>query len=355
MTWRHLDFFQHHCFLTARVPRVSCSEHGFSRVTVPWARSGSGFTVLFEQAILSLAREMPVNAIAEFVGITDKRIWRILKHYVNSAMQTIDLKDLVAVAIDETASKRRHKYVTVFLDMDRYERPVVFAVPGKGKECISQFSQHLAAHGGSSENVLEVVCDMSPSFTHGAEETFPNAAVTVDWFHVVKLFTDSVDKVRRLESREESLPKGTRFAVLKNEESPKTQEQVDALKELEKRGLCTATAYRIKELLRFVRSADTNSEARRFIQIFCKYSRLVIGEEKLLKPVLKAVETVERHCEHIVRRWNSLLTNARLESFNGLFQAARRRARGFKNQETFCLMIYLIGAPISKLLWPQNP
>lgn len=118
MTWRHLDFFQHHCFLTARVPRVSCSEHGFSRVTVPWARSGSGFTVLFEQAILSLAREMPVNAIAEFVGITDKRIWRILKHYVNSAMQTIDLKDLVAVAIDETASKRRHKYVTVFLDMD---------------------------------------------------------------------------------------------------------------------------------------------------------------------------------------------------------------------------------------------
>lgn len=23
-TWRHLNFFQHHCYLTARVPRIDC-------------------------------------------------------------------------------------------------------------------------------------------------------------------------------------------------------------------------------------------------------------------------------------------------------------------------------------------
>ena len=26
--WRHLNFFQHHCYITARVPRTDCPEHG---------------------------------------------------------------------------------------------------------------------------------------------------------------------------------------------------------------------------------------------------------------------------------------------------------------------------------------
>src|SRR3546814_1092835 len=50
--WRHLNFFQHHCYITARVPRTDCPEHGVKRVRVPWAREGSGFTLLFEQAAL---------------------------------------------------------------------------------------------------------------------------------------------------------------------------------------------------------------------------------------------------------------------------------------------------------------
>jgi hypothetical protein len=39
---------------------------------------------------------------------------------------------LRAVGLDETASKRGHNYVTVFIDMDRRDKPVIFVVPGKG-------------------------------------------------------------------------------------------------------------------------------------------------------------------------------------------------------------------------------
>lgn len=45
-SWRHLDFFQYKAFLHARVPRVRCPEHGVRLVVVPWARPGSGFTML---------------------------------------------------------------------------------------------------------------------------------------------------------------------------------------------------------------------------------------------------------------------------------------------------------------------
>src|SRR5690606_783976 len=40
-TWRHLDFFQHQAFLTARTPRITCPKCGVRLVSVPWARPGS--------------------------------------------------------------------------------------------------------------------------------------------------------------------------------------------------------------------------------------------------------------------------------------------------------------------------
>jgi len=81
-TWRHLDFFQHQAYLHARVPRVSCPTHGVRLVALPWARPGSGFTLLFEALLLTYAPHMPVAAIARMVGEHDTRIWRVLEHYV---------------------------------------------------------------------------------------------------------------------------------------------------------------------------------------------------------------------------------------------------------------------------------
>jgi predicted RNA-binding Zn-ribbon protein involved in translation (DUF1610 family) len=45
-TWRHLNFFQHEAFLHARVARIDCPDCGVRLVNVPWARPGSGFTLL---------------------------------------------------------------------------------------------------------------------------------------------------------------------------------------------------------------------------------------------------------------------------------------------------------------------
>ena len=63
MTWRHLNFFQHHCYITAPVPRVRCPEHGVKRIKVPWARKRIKFTLLFEQVALILVKEMPVLSV----------------------------------------------------------------------------------------------------------------------------------------------------------------------------------------------------------------------------------------------------------------------------------------------------
>lgn len=349
-TWQHLNFFQHHCFITARVPRVDCPEHGVKRVLVPWTRPGSRFTLLFEQAALILVREMPVLAAARFIGISDKRLWRIVEHYVRRAVAGLDLRGVRAVGLDETASKRGHNYVTVFIDMDRRTKPVIFVTPGKGKACVAAFRAFLLDRGGEPTTVAEVVCDMSPAFLAALAQGFPNAAVTVDWFHVVQLFTTAVDQVRKAEARERKLPKAARWAVLKAAERGLTEDQRSALAELETGGFATAAAYRAKEMLRWIRQAAGAQAARWRITRFINHIGLTLDPGPLLDPVRRALRTFASHIERIVQRWASSHSNARLEALNGLFQAARARARGYRNTATFVTIIYLLGAPLPDIL-----
>jgi len=350
MTWRHLNFFQHHCYITAPVPRVRCKEHGVKRIQVPWARKGSKFTLLFEQAAMLLAREMPIRTTAEMLGITDKRLWRIVTHYVQTAMKKIDLSELKAFSLDETKSKKGHRYVTVFIDLDVKDKPVVFAVPGKGKNTLQAFKKHLLAHGGKAENVLEVVSDMSSAFISGVKTHFTDSAITVDWFHVVRLFTGAIDQVRTAESKHVSMPRGTRWATLKNSDEKLTDKQRNALAELASMNLCTAEAWRIKEMLRWVRKAQTRQAAKWRLTCFLNLAKKMVADVNLLKPVAKALRTVTKHKEAILAWWDSGHSNARIEALNGIFQAAKRRARGYRNDNTFISIIYLIAAPIQSVL-----
>ncbi|NOG31681.1 ISL3 family transposase [Halomonas sp. TBZ9] len=350
-TWRHLNFFQHHCYLHARVPRTKCPEHGVKRIKVPWARPGSDFTLLFEQAAMSLVKEMPVLAVSRQLEISDKRLWRIVHHYVNRMLGELDLSNVTMVGVDETASRRGHRYVTVFLDMQRKQEPVIFAVPGCGKDTLKAFSAFLAAHGGDADNVVEVVCDMSPAFLSGVTEFLPKAEVTVDWFHIVQTFTKRLDEVRKKERREQKHPKSLRWALLKSLENEHyTLKQISALQELVADQSATADAWVIKEKLTWIQKASTPRAARWRITNYLKIMKAAVSEKPLLKPMGKALETLERHAKAVVRRWHSGLTNARLEGMNGLFQAARSRARGYRNETNFIAMIYLLGSPVGRLL-----
>ena len=350
-TWRHLNFFQHHCYLHASVPRVKCPEHGVKLVEVPWARKGSAFTLLFEQAALTLAREMPVSAAARIIEINDHRLWRIIEHYVAKAVARFDLSSVQAVGLDETASKRGHNYVTIFIDMQRREKPVLFVTPGHGKATLRAFAAFLCEHKGQPEQILEVVCDMSGAFLSAVPRHLPNARITVDWFHIVQTFTRALDEVRKSDGRIRPLPKHLRWAVLKRGEVDRlTTNQLKAMAELLEQGLDTATAWRVKERLRWVRLATTPQAARWRITRFINYASELVGESPLLEPVRRALQTLATHAERVVRRWTSTYTNARLEGLNGLFQAARARARGYRNTETFITMIYMIGSPAGAVL-----
>ena len=240
MTWRHLNFFQHQAYLNARMPRVRCDRCGVKTANVPWARPDSGFTLLFEALVMTMVSAMPVKAVARIVGEHDTRLWRVVHHYVDQARARADASGVTRLAIDETAARRGHDYVTLFVDIDQAR--VVFATEGKDADTIAAFADDLTAHVGDPNAISEVCIDMSPAFIKGIAENLPNADITFDRFHAVKIINDAVEQVRRSEQKTQSLLRGTRYIWLRNPQTLSDRRRA-TLGALPTRHLKTARAY----------------------------------------------------------------------------------------------------------------
>jgi transposase len=286
MTWRHLNFFQHEAHLHARVPRVQCSRCGVKRAAVPWARDGSGFTLLFEALIIAMARTMPVRTVARMVGEHDTRLWPIVHHYVETARDAADHSEVTRVAFDETSARRGHDYVTLFADLDK--RRVLFATDGKDSATVAAFAADLTAHGGDPQAVAEVCIDMSQAFIKGVTEHLPQAGITFDKFHAIAIVNEAVDKVRRSEQKSRPELKNTRYIWLKNTTNL-TGFQADTLDDLSQSNLKTARAYRIRLAFQELYSQSSGEDAEAYLKkwyFWATHSRL--------PPIIEAAKTVKR-------------------------------------------------------------
>ncbi len=339
MTWRHLNFFQHQTFLHARTPRVQCSGCGIHRVAVPWARAGSGFTLLFEALVMVLVKSTPVLAVARFVGEHDTLVWRIVHHYVDQARAKADHSSVVQIGVDETSSSRGQKYVALFVDLEK--RKVVFVTPGKDASTVAAFAEDFKAHGGDPDAVTEVSADMSKAFAKGIAASLPNAQVTFDKFHVVSLVNDAVNEVRGLEQKANPELKKSRYVWLKNPENltESQWERFDALDVVHSH-LKTARAYEIRLSFQDLFNQPAHL-AKPFLDkwyFWATHSRI--------PAIVKVAKTIRRHQDGILRWFISGINNGILEGINSLVQAAKAKARGYRSTRNFATIIYLIAGKL---------
>jgi transposase len=193
---RHLNFFQHECFLEVRTPRLKLPDGKVVQYEPDWFGKLAGFTLLFEALVLAMAQNMTFAAVGKLVGLSWHRVHAICSRYVDLALAEADLSAVTAVALDETSSRRGHNYLTIAADVD--ERKVVFVTEGKGAKTIAQFADYLAEHKGKPEQITSVSIDMSAAFIKGVTKHLPKARITFDKFHVVAHASAAVDKMRRL-------------------------------------------------------------------------------------------------------------------------------------------------------------
>ena len=334
-TWRHMNLFQFTTYINFFIPRVKCPNCGVHMIDVPWARSNSGFTLLFEYFVMTLAQSMPIFDIAVMLGEYDTRIWRIVKHYVDELWKESDWSQAKIIGIDETSSKKGHNYISVFIDME--EHKVLYATEGKNEKTIERFTCEMINHKAIPDNITELAMDMSPAFIKGATNYLPKASITFDKFHVIKNLNEAIDTVRRIESKVNPLLKGSRYLWLKNTSNLTTQ-QLKELNTISKENTKTARAYRMKlTLLDMYNKIEDRTSATFALKKWLGWaSRCRIDQIKSFGQMIR------NHFDGVTRYWDTFLTSGLVEGVNSRIQEIKRRAKGYRNLSNFITMIYLV-------------
>ena len=342
-TWRHLNFFQYQALLHAKVPRVRCQACGkTSQVPVPWAREGSGFTLLMEALLVSLCQAMPVRQVAQLLAVSDMRVWRTLDHYVDQARAQEDFSMVSSIGLDETAARRGHDYISLFHDLDAGR--LLFGCEGRKGEVVDTFAEDLEAHTGCAENIKAVCVDMSASYRTGIETHLPWAEITFDEFHVIQLVNKALDEVRRQEVKDHPCLKRTRYIWLKDKRDWSNHQTIE-FHDLKRLNLKTHRAFRIKEALREIfHTAPDRQSAQPLLERWYSWARRC-----RIEPIKKVAKTLKDHWEGILNAFDSKLTNGRVEAANGRIQAAKAKARGYGTTRHLITISYLIAGKLIHL------
>jgi transposase len=154
--------------------------------------------------------------------------------------------------------------------------------------------------------------------------------------------TTAVDKTRRIDQKRDPGLKGLRWALLKDRGklNADAQADLDALiaQVTTKR---TACAWLYKEQLRDILERKQIKVVRGMLRHWCTCVR-----RSQVEPMKEVAALVRRHLEGIVAWAQTGATNGFLEALNGLFQAAKRKARGYGRFSTIRTVIFLIAGKL---------
>jgi transposase len=336
-TWRHLDTCQLRTLLHARVPRVSCAQHGVRQARVSWAEPKSRFTLLFERFAIDVMLETDGSGAAKILGLSWDEVQHLKERAVARGRVRKPHEVPTHVGLDEKAIAKGHSYLTLTCDLKR----------GTVEHLADGRTQESAASYFSTFNELElskieaVAMDMWPPFFQIVSAAVPDAAskIVFDPYHVVAHATHAVDLVRRRESRELSAQGdrtlvGSRYLWLYGKENvPRRRRSEFAA--LKRASLKTGRAWAMKELLRELWSCKDRNAAERLHRKWHAWAM-----HSRLEPMIRVAKMVKSHLHNILTYYAHRVTNAVSEGINSAIQTIKKRAFGFRNPENFKTAIY---------------
>ncbi len=322
------------------IPRVECQACGRVRqVEVPFADPRRSYTKAFERYVLELSRRMTIRDVAHHLDVGWDMVKDIQKRDLSRRYAKPKLKHLRALAIDEIAVARGHRYLTVVMDLE--SGAVVFVGDGKGADALNPFWKRLRPSGAKIE---AVAMDMSGAYQAAVRANLRQAVIVFDRFHVVKLFNDKLSELRRALYREatdvqhKEVLKGTRWLLLKN--APNLDPERDEKKRLNealKLNEPLAKAYYLKEDLRRFWEQPGKRFATTFLDGWIRRA-----EASGIKIVQQMARTLAAHRSGLLAYYDVMISSGPLEGTNNKIKTMKRRAYGFRDREFFKLKILAI-------------
>jgi transposase len=225
------------------------------------------------------------------------------------------------ISIDEFSHRKGYKkFATVICDLEG--TGLVEVIDSHRQE---EIIKTLMEWSLEQRLMIEEVCvDMWGGFTKVIQEVFPNARITYDRFHVMKIVNEELDKIRKqCKNKIKKLKiKHIKYLLMKNEENLNEEQK----SQVEKILACSPrlkNAYRLKEDFREIyETYQTPDEAAVLIQKWI---------EKASKFYTESIKTIQNHIQGICNYFYERVTSGMMEGINNKIKLIKRQAYGFTN------------------------
>jgi transposase len=330
-SWRHLDTMQFETIITAKIPRISCKDHGAKSIPVPWAGAYSRFTTLFERFAIDVIKgARNLTKAKELLRLSWDQIHAIQQRAVERGLSRRTNELIEHAGIDEKNFGQGHSYVSLLTDLDRSR--VMDVVRDRTQEAAETLWNTLSE--AQRATITSVAMDMWEAFMNATKKIAPHAEIVHDKFHTVSYLTKAVDEVRRKENSTlvkagNDLLKGTKYLWLKNPKQFGKDEQ-DVFRSFALDQLKVGKAWTIKEAFQAFWNYSYQGSATTFFNrwyFWATHSRL--------KPMIEAAKTLKRHLIGLLAYIKHRITNAVTEGLNSIIQSIKANARGFRNFENY--------------------
>ena len=339
-TFNSLPIGKKKLILVVTIQRIQCRHcHSLKQIKLGFADPKKRYTRAFARYIIELSKCMTIHDVAQHLGISWDTVKEIQKEYLFKHYSKPKLSDLTQIAIDEISVGRKHRYLTIVLDL--MTGAVVFIGDGKGAESLKPFWKKLKC---AKARVKAVAIDMSPAYISAVMKNLPKATIVFDHFHIIKLVNDKLSELRRKIFQEtrhlvkaEAL-KGLRWILLKNPENLiEEHDEKGRLEEALRVNKPLATAYYLKEELRQLWQQPDKQHAELLLRDWIR--KATASGIAILK---KVANTLASHRSGILAWYDYPISTGPLEGTNNKIKTMQRAAYGFRDKEFFKLKILAI-------------
>jgi len=194
--WRHTDLWDTPTLVRSALRRVRCRHCGVRIEQVPWARTRSRFTHLFETEVLRRARDCSIAGVCRQLGLHWTSVMRLIERWVEESAARQFNKPLRVIGVDEVSYGRgKRKYLTIVWDHARGR--VVWIGQGRERDTLDAFFAKLGPR--RSRRIRVVTMDMWQGYIGSVQARAPLAEIVLDRFHIERYLTQAVEEVRRRE------------------------------------------------------------------------------------------------------------------------------------------------------------
>lgn len=323
------------CILDLLLHRVQCcSCHHVWWPRLPFMLDNHSFVRSFALYVQDMLKYMTIQDVASILNVGWDMIKNIHKLKLKRMYRIIPITNVTTLGIDEFSIRKRHSYMTIFVDLASGR--IIHAVEGTTKEKITPFLRKLRKR---AKRLKAVAMDMSRSFFWAVREALPKVAVVFDRFHIMALMNKALDEIRRtwqsqLDKLGQKTLKGSRFLLLRNYESlPDTHKT--RLNALLKVNQPLALAHAMKEQLRLLWQLPDKEAALSFLQAWHE-DAVSTGIPQLAK----VANTLLLYRQGILSYFDYPITNAQVEGLVNKIKTLKRQAYGYRDMEYFKLRLY---------------